>query len=90
MNLQNALFNWLQIKTVAEGRPDDQAARKTADFFEEILREDHKLTKFEVVSVDATMYYVNYEREGVVKKQMFDREQVEQLLHDINSEPKYN
>jgi hypothetical protein len=90
MNLQTALFNWLQIKTVADARPDDQAARQTADFFEEILRDDHKLTNFEVVSLDATMYHLKYELNGVVKKQMFDREQVDQLLHDINAEPKYN
>ncbi len=90
MNLQTALFNWLQIKTVADARPTDEAAKKTVDFFAEILRDDHKLTHFEVTTSDATMYHVSYELSGVKKKQMFDRETVEQLLHDINAEPKYN
>ncbi len=90
MNLQTALFNWLQIKTVADARPDDDAARKTVDFFEEILREDHHLSHFEVSNSDVTMYYVSYEVNGVKKKQMFDRETVDQLLQDILAEPKYN
>jgi hypothetical protein len=90
MNLQTALFNWLQIKTVADARPTDDAAKKTVDFFAEILRDDHKLTNFEVTFTDATMYHVSYESNGVKKKQMFDRETVDQLLHDINAEPKYN
>jgi hypothetical protein len=90
VNLQTALFNWLQIKTVADARPTDEAAKKTVDFFAEILRDDHKLTSFEVSTADLTMYHVTYELNGVKKKQMFDRENVEQLLHDINAEPKYN
>ena len=90
MNLNDALFNWLQIKTVAEARPDDDAARKTVDFFEEILRDDHQVTNFQVTNSDLTMYYVTYEVNAVKKKQMYDREQVDQLLNDINAEPKYN
>ncbi len=33
MNLQDTLFNWLQISIVAEARPEDGAARETKDFF---------------------------------------------------------
>jgi hypothetical protein len=90
MNLNDALFNWLQIKTVAEARPDDDAARKTVEFFEEILRDDHQVTNFQVTNSDLSMYYVSYEVNGVKKKQMYDREQIDQLLNDINAEPKYN
>lgn len=90
MNLQNALFNWLQIKTVSEGRPDDQAAKETLDFFEVILTEDHKLTNYEITTVDDTMIHVRYEIDGKNKVQMFSRESVEQLLEDIHSNPKYN
>ncbi|TBL78120.1 hypothetical protein [Paenibacillus thalictri] len=90
MNLQDALFNWLQIKLVAEGREEDGAARDTLAFFEEILRDDHKLNSFLVDRADETMYHVRYELDGKSKIQMFDRELADQLLSDINSNPKYN
>lgn len=90
MKLFDALFNWLQIKVVADARPDDKAAVDTRDFFEEILREDHKVTSL-AVNQDDTMYRIRYQVEdGSAKTQMFDRESVEQLLEAIESEPKYN
>ncbi len=90
MTLQDALFNWLQIKLVADGRPDDQAAKETCDFFEQILKEDHLLESFGVVLADETMYHVEYKKEGKSKKQLFDRELADKLLEDILSNPKYN
>jgi hypothetical protein len=90
MKFSDALFNWLQIKVVADARPDDKAAKDTVDFFSEILQEDHKLSRFEVTETDETKYVVTYETEGSVKTQTFDKELVDQLLEDINSNPKYN
>lgn len=90
MKLQDALFNWLQIKTVSDARPDDHAAKETLDFFEVILSEDHQLTNFEVTRTDDTMMHIRYEIDGKSKTQMFQRETVEKLLEDINSNPKYN
>jgi hypothetical protein len=90
MTLHDALFNWLQIKLVAEGRPEDNAAKDTLHFFEQILREDHQLDSFSVISSDDTMYYIQYEKEGKSKKEMFDRQLADQLLADILSNPKYN
>ncbi|WP_442603739.1 hypothetical protein [Paenibacillus sp. KN14-4R] len=90
MKLQDALFNWLQIRVVSEARADDNAARETMEFFETILREDHGLSHFAVVQTDDSMYVLDYVHEGTSKKQMFDRITVEALLHDINSNPKYN
>lgn len=89
MKLQEALFNWLQIRIVAEARPDDRAAAETAQFFEEILREDHALTSFSV-DEDATMYRVRYAGAEGPKLLMFDKASAAQLLEDINSNPKYN
>ncbi|MDQ1912962.1 hypothetical protein RAC89_21440 [Paenibacillus sp. GD4] len=89
MNLQDALFNWLQIKIVAEARPEDLAAKETQDFFEVILKEDHQLKQF-AAEADETMYHIRYETESGAKRLMFDRETAEQLLTDINSNPKYN
>jgi hypothetical protein len=90
MVLQDALFNWLQMKIVSDARPGDGAAKETLDFFAQILSEDHKLTRFDVSNQDETMIYIQFEIDGTSKKQMFDRERAEQLLTDINSNPKYN
>ena len=90
MTLQDALFNWLQIKTVFDARPDDHAAKETCDFFEQILREDHHITSFEITRSDETMVCVQYEIENKKKLQMFQKEMVGKLLEDINSNPKYN
>jgi hypothetical protein len=90
MTLQDVLFNWLQIRLVADARPDDNAARETCDFFERILREDHGLTHFEASAADETMIRVRYTAEGKTKTQMYDREHAEQLLRDIEANPKYN
>ncbi len=90
MKLQDALFNWLQIALVAEGRPDDRSARDTEQFFAEILREDHGLDHFEIIKKDETMIHVRYGNQESSKIQMFERQIAEQLLIDINSNPKYN
>ncbi|MFS0839590.1 hypothetical protein [Paenibacillus sp. 1P03SA] len=90
MTLQDALFNWLQILIVAEARPLDEAARKTADFFEEILREDHGLSEFEKTEADEHRLRIDYVREGEKQSAFFDREQAQRLLADIDSNPKYN
>ncbi len=89
MKLLDALFNWLQIKVVADARPDDRAAQETKSFFEEILADDHHVEIVEVTS-DQTMYSVRYrENKDLIKTQMYDRETVEQLLEAIENEPKY-
>ncbi|RKN86925.1 hypothetical protein [Paenibacillus ginsengarvi] len=90
MKLQDALFNWLQIRLVADARQDDNAAKETESFFAEILRDDHKLEDVRIAAIDETMVHVRYEQEGKTKLQMFDREHAEQLLSDIAANPKYN
>ena len=89
MTLKDALFNWLQIKLVAEARPDDRAARDTLDFFEEILREDHQLAGFRIAEKNDTSILVEYETGGQVKQIPFDRELAGQLLDGIRLNPKY-
>lgn len=90
MKLQDALFNWLQIRIVADARPEDEAARETVDFFADILRDDHRLQNVSIAAVDETMYHVQYEADGKTKRQLFGREAAEQLLADIEAHPKYN
>ena len=90
MKLEDALFNWLQIRIVADARPDDNAAKETESFFAEILRDDHKLENVRIEGVVGTMIHIRYEREGKSKLHMFDKEHAEQLLGDITANPKYN
>ncbi|NIK75891.1 hypothetical protein FHS15_000991 [Paenibacillus castaneae] len=90
MKLEDALFNWLQIKLVANARPDDGAAQDTVLFFAQILTEDHGLTEFAIAKTDNTMIHVTYEKDGRTKLQLYPRERCEQLLTDIEANPKYN
>lgn len=89
MQLQDALFNWLQMKVVSQARPNDTAAEETERFFMEILTEDHLLSNLQVDS-DETMYKIRYEVGGKSKLQMFEKEAVDRLLADIQAEPRYN
>jgi hypothetical protein len=90
MKLQDALFNWLQMKIVVDARPEDQAAIETRDFFGEILSEDHRMTRFEVINSEGPFISIEYVVDDQTNEMKFPRETVEQLLHDINSNPKYN
>lgn len=89
MNLQDALLYWAQIKHVANSRVDDMAAQETCRFFEEILTEDHQLRNVHIASMDDVMYLVQYEKQDETHTQRFPKELVEQLLGDINANPKY-
>lgn len=89
MKLEDALFNWLQMKIVSEARPEDRAAEETRLFFEEILREDHSITEL-VTTDDELRIHITYETDGTSHNLFFDKDYAEQLLHDINSNPKYN
>lgn len=90
MRLEDALFNWLQIQIVADARPDDQAAADTRDFFLQILTEDHGISNLHIHKIDDTMIHLRYGKDGKSKLQMIPRESGEQLLQDINANPKYN
>lgn len=89
MKLQDALFNWLQMKIVAEARSEDHAAQDTCDFFETILKEDHQLEQLNITPMDE-QYEVTYFEGTATQTKRFDRELADQLLHDIESNPKYN
>lgn len=89
MQLQEALYNWLCIKKVAEARPNDQAAQETCDFFLDILQEDHQLKKLEVKS-EADVYRVSFYQDGEEQTKPFPKPLIDALLRSIEAEPKYN
>lgn len=90
MKLEDAIFNWLQMKIVADARPDDGAANETLLFFETILVEDHKLEQYAVDRIDDYAYYIQFNQDGKRRELKYDVELAERLLSDINSNPKYN
>lgn len=90
MRFDDAIFNWLQIKLVADGRPHDQAAKDTEQFFWELLQEDHRVSELKIVRTDDTMIHISYTQDDKTKKLFYDREHAEQLLQEINAEPRYN
>ncbi|WP_394175100.1 hypothetical protein [Guptibacillus hwajinpoensis] len=89
MNLQDAMYNWLSIKVVAEERETDQAAQDTSRFFEEILIEDHGLTDIKI-EVTTDYYVVNYQMNNQQNSKKFPIELIDALLLSIQNEPKYN
>ncbi len=90
MQARDALFNWLQMKIVAEARPTDQAAKETMDFFDMILKEDLHIHEISVHLEDDVSYVVHYNQENEKHTLRIDRESVEKLLADINENPIYN
>jgi hypothetical protein len=89
MKLNDALFNWLQIRVVADARPHDRSAADTADFFLDILVNDHQIAEL-TYEKDEISYTLQCRVNGEPKMQRYDRETVDALLVAIENEPKYN
>ncbi|WP_078554935.1 hypothetical protein [Bacillus alkalicellulosilyticus] len=90
MNLQDAIYNWLSIKVVSEARPEDQAAKDTYLFFDEMLKEDHHIEKLQI-SIESPWYIVTYvTTNGEKDTKNYPIELIDALLLSIESEPKYN
>lgn len=85
----DALFNWLQIRIVWDARPRDRSARDTVEFFEQILKEDHQVKELKIEKEDS-VYRVHYLQGEEWQSQEFDRDFAEQLLRDIEAEPRFN
>ncbi|MDM5189662.1 hypothetical protein QUF99_20795 [Bacillus sp. DX4.1] len=85
-SVQDALYNWLTIKTVAEARPHDEAAQETYLLFRNMLHEDHYVTDVAVEKKE-DMYFVTYEQEGEKKSTRFPLELIDCFLDQMNREP---
>ncbi|MCA0987922.1 hypothetical protein [Guptibacillus algicola] len=89
MNLQDAMYNWLSIKKVADERESDDAAQDTRAFFEEILIEDHGISNMDI-EVKDPYYIVHYVKNNDPSNMKFPIELIDALLTSIQNEPKYN
>ena len=89
MKLSEALFNWLQIRLVANARPEDGAAQETVAFFEEMLKNEHAVEELAIAETDATMVHVRYRQNGNGKRQLFQRERAGELLSSIEDDARF-
>lgn len=85
-SVQDVLYNWLTIKTIAEARPFDEAAQETYRLFHTMLYEEHYLKNVEVEKRE-DMYIVTYEKEGENKFARFPLELIDCFLNQIEKEP---
>ncbi|MFD3448001.1 hypothetical protein ACFDTO_25760 [Microbacteriaceae bacterium 4G12] len=85
-SVQDALYNWLTIKVVAEARPDDQAAQETYQLFDEMLKQDHQIGKVDIEKYE-DMYLVTYEKDAEKKSTRFPVELIDCYLEQMNREP---
>ena len=85
-SLQDALYNWLTIKIVADARPDDGAAQETYQLFANILKNEHSVANI-TINKDEVMYYVTYEQNGEAKKARFPIELIDIMYDQIEREP---
>ncbi|MBO9130311.1 hypothetical protein [Bacillus sp. 165] len=85
-SVQDALYNWLTIKVVAEARPDDNAAQETYELFDSMLKEDHGITSV-VIEKREEMYLITYDMQGITKSTRFPTELIDCYLDQMNREP---
>ncbi|KFN04065.1 hypothetical protein D0U04_00785 [Bacillus clarus] len=85
-SVQDALYNWLTIKTIAEARQDDGPAQETYVLFRDMLTEEHRLKNIKVEK-NEEMYLITYERDGEVGVARFPLEAIDCFLEQINREP---
>ncbi len=88
MSLQDALSNWLSIQLVVELRTDDEAAKETADWFLEVLLEDHQVTSPSYqYDKETERYQVLFTQEGTQKSKEYPSDYAEVILRQIKENP---
>ncbi|WP_028398875.1 hypothetical protein [Ectobacillus panaciterrae] len=85
-SVQDAIYNWLTIKVVAEARFDDQAAQETYELFDDMLRNDYGISKVMVEKLE-DMYFITYEIGEQTKTTRFPLELIDCYLDQMNREP---
>ncbi len=85
-SLQDIIYNWLSIQVVSDARPEDIAAKQTAEHFWVMLKEEYHLESVNVEK-DEVMYLVKYTKEGIEKSYRFPVELIESMLEQIEQNP---
>jgi hypothetical protein len=87
-SIQDAIYNWLTIKIVADARKEDRSAQDTEQFFFELLKEEHGIDNI-IIKKEDPMYIVHYSIAGEDKKQQYPIELIDIMLDQINERPEY-
>ncbi|HJV45674.1 MAG TPA: hypothetical protein VJ824_08090 [Bacillota bacterium] len=86
MTLYDVLNNWLQLKIVADLRPDDEAAQVSLEHVADILDKEHQV-KIVSVNKKEDQYEVIYTEKEIENKQSFPARVAEILLQFIKENP---
>jgi hypothetical protein len=86
MNLDDVLNNWVQLKLVADYRPDDEAAQVSLDHVTDILSKEYKVQEISV-SKHRDSYDVMFTIDGHENQKAFTAQSAEVLLQFINENP---
>ncbi|MFY4773725.1 hypothetical protein [Metabacillus sp. RGM 3146] len=85
-SFQDALYNWMTIIVVSDHRPDDAAAKETADLFEAVLREEFQISELSY-SKEGYEYIINGRRDEEPFTCKFPEELIEVMINQIKEEP---
>ncbi|MBM7703366.1 hypothetical protein [Metabacillus iocasae] len=85
-SIQDALYNWLSIKIVADARPDDLSAQETFAFFQQMLEQDFSVKEVSVTK-DEMSYTVSYKIDHQEETKRFPVELIECMYEQIKQEP---
>ncbi len=85
-SLQDAVYNWLTIKLVADNRPEDQAALDTTTFFRELLTEEHNVIDIHVQRKEE-MYFVTCKLEKGERNFRFPTELIDCIYDQMEQNP---
>lgn len=85
-SVQDALYNWLSIKVVADARVEDISARDTTNLFKDILTEEHGISDLRVEK-DDQLYWVYYKQSDEEKKARFPVELIDIMINQMEDEP---
>jgi hypothetical protein len=87
-SVQDAIYNWLTIKIVADARKEDKSAQETEQFFFSLLKEEHDIENVKVNKKEP-MYIVTFTVAGEEKKQQYPIELIDIMLEQIKELPEY-
>lgn len=85
-SMQDAVYNWLSIKLVADDRPDDRSAQDTVAFFRQLLRDEHHIEDIEYQRLE-DMYYVICHTSTEQRDFRYPLELIDCMNDTIKSEP---
>lgn len=85
-SVQDAIYNWLTIKVIFEGRPNDEAAKETYEMFDSILREDHNVSNIKVEVVE-DFYLISFTQGENERTTRFPAEMIDCFLEQVRVNP---